>query len=307
MSWRLLLGMYLLCAAGDVAEPQTPVLAPGSTAVTPQGACGRGGTLFVVSKQGQLHRLGVAQGTREIIEAPEPLADIACSKEALWALDQLGRTLYRLDDGGRVLARAPSPAILGAMASNGEELVAAVRPLAGGETLLWRGTPPKLSPWALQPRQYPDLDPRLAAFANSVVVSAVGDRAAAAFHFGPPELYLWAGGAPMRSVALPTFGQRPSPSTFGPDPAGWPRPYRDVLALPDGVWVLSGWEGPWAQDPEKMLQGRHVTHVSWQGEVLATYQLPRNGYRLASDDGKRALVLDAFLGVWRVTDFPKVP
>ncbi len=307
MGWRNLLGLLFFLAQLGGAEQQTPVLAPGSDPVVPVRACGRAGMLFSLSRQGELHRLELAQGASNIIDAPEPLADIACSGGTLWALAEKGRTLYQLDDGGRVLASLTPPVLLKAIAVDGEELFAVQRAMTGGETLLWRGPLLKLSPWALQARQHPGLDPWLASFANSLVVSAGGGRGAAAFYFGLAELHLWAGDGPLRAVRLPTFGQRPSPSTFGANPAGWPRPFRDVLALANGVWVLSGWEGSWAEDPEKMAQGRHVLHVSWGGEVKATYTLPRNGYCLASDDGERVLVLDAFAGVWRVADFAKVP
>lgn len=307
MGWRKLLGLFILFSPAVGTGQPTPVLAPGTEPVVPVRACGRAAALFVLSRDAELHRLELASGARSVIATPQPLSDIACSGATLWAVAEKGRTLYRLDERGRVLESLAPPVLLKGVAVAGDELIVVQRAMTGGETLLWRGAAGKLQPWALPARQHPGLDPWLAAFANSVTVAAVGDRGAAAFWFGPSELHLWSGDGPLRSVRLPTFGQHSTPTTFGADPAGWPRPIRDVLALPDGVWVLSGWESAWTEDPEKMLLGRHVVRVSWDGEVQATYTLPRNGYCLTSDDGTRVLVLDAFLGVWRVTDFAKAP
>lgn len=307
MGWRTLFGIFIVCASVGSAQQQPPLLSPGNEPVVPVRACGREGMLFSLSRQGQLYRLRLTPAARDVVETPEPLADIACGAGRLWALAEKGRTVYQLDETGRVLGSFAPPVLLKALAADGENLIAAQRVMTGGETLLWRGTGRQLRPWALSARRHPGLDPWLTSFANSLVVSVAAGRGAAAFLFGPAELHLWRGDEAMGAVRVPTFGQRSDHTSFGPDPAGWSRPFRDVLALAGGVWVLSGWEGPWAEDPEQMTQGRHVLHVSWEGKVKATYALSRNGYCLASDDGRRVLVVDAFLGVWQLAEFERVP
>lgn len=271
----------------------------------PVRACGFQGTLVAVDAQGNLYRFDLLAGKTSEVKSAAPLENLACGENTLWGIAEERRSLYRFDPNGQVLERLPQPTLIWDVAVDGAELVVARRPLAGGEKLLWRGKPPHFQPWALSGRQHPGLPPLLTNLANTPRISLMGHRGAAVLLFGKAELYLWAGEGPIQAVPVPSFV--PASSGFGENPATWPRPFSDLLALPNGVWVLSGWEGPWSEEKEQMLKGRHVVHVSWDGKVQATYQLPRNGNCLASDDGERALVFDAYLGIWRVTDFPKAP
>ncbi len=261
----------------------------------------------MVDSKGALYRFNLVRGERSKVKAPASFQGIACGADSLWGITEEWRSLYRFDPNGQVLERLPQPTLIWDVAVDGAELVLARRPLAGGEKLLWRGKPPHFKPWALSGRQHPGLSPLLNHLPNAPRVSLMGNRGAAVLLFGKAELYLWAGEGPIQAVSVPSFVPASAPTGFGENPANWPRPFSDLLALPNGVWVLSGWEGPWSEDKEQMLKGRHVVHVSWDGKVQATYRLPRNGYCLASDDGARALIFDAYLGVWQVTDFPKAP
>lgn len=305
----LLLAATLLKASAFAISDAQPLLPRGEVAVLPIAAVGAGpGRLGIVRRDGTLLLVELAKPSVTEVRTSEPAWDLAAAPgggfwvlgKSYWHLERVGPD--GVSEGSHKLS-VPADAV----AFWNGELVLAHPFVEPDGRLLWKGQPERLASWALRPRAAPGLAAPLPALANRVVLAPFGNRLAVTFRTGKAELVLLDHQGSEERVRLPYFGEPsvPEAEALSSDVESWSKPYSALTATEEGLWGLSGQEGPWAQDPLDRRRGRHVVRLDHSGKVQEVVELPFNAYQIVSDDGKRLLVLDAFLGVWDLARFRK--